>query len=151
MRARFIAAATIALAGLGLGIAGGLRNPAEATLREPASAPARGASPAVTPEDLGAQLADIRKTLNISPQQDAAWQRYATTMTTLEQQRRDFDARVARGEAKDDGTEYWRHQFAIADAINDLMSTLTPAQVERARPLTRLLAANSICRGLAQD
>jgi hypothetical protein len=148
LKHRFIAAASLGCVGIALGIAsafGLTSGPAYVGL-----APT-GALPAAAVKTLQAELEEGRQALKILPEQDAAWQRYVTVMTSLERERRDFDDRVSRGAVKDNGTEYWRHQFVLIDAINELFTHLSPAQVERARPLAQLFAASSICRGLQHD
>jgi hypothetical protein len=146
---RFLAAAGLAVLGIGLGIAGAVRGTADNTSGGPGIQASAGApAPA---KDISSQLGEVRRTLQILPAQEAAWQRYVQVMEQLGRERREFDLRVARGEAKDDGTEYWRHQFVLSDAITELFSHLTPAQIERARPMTQFFAANSICRGLARN
>lgn len=143
---RLAAALALAAAGLATGLAtsddasGGF-----GTVHPPATASSDGAAP----EALSDRLAEIRRSLDIRPDQEAAWQDYVDAMRTLDQATHDFEQRQAEdGAQQDEQTEGSRHALLLGSAIGDLQKSLSPDQFARARHLTEDLASSVTCVGL---
>jgi len=140
-------ALALAAAGLAAGLATG--NDASGgfgTIRPPA---ATASNNGVAPEALSDRLAEIRRSLAIRPDQEAAWQDYVDAMRYLDQATHDFEQRQAEGGAQqDDQMERSRHALLLGAAIGDLQKNLSPDQFARARRLTEDLASSVTCVGL---
>jgi len=139
-------ALALAAAGLAAGLATG--NDASGgfgTIRPPA---ATASNNGVAPEALSDRLAEIRRSLAIRPEQEAAWQDYANAMRYLDQATHDFEQRQADGDTQDDEMERSRHALLLGAAIGDLQKSLSPDQFARARRLTEDLASSVTCAGL---
>jgi hypothetical protein len=137
---RFTAALAVAVTGLTVGLITGSRNNIGAI------------ESTVTPQQpLAKRLEDIHRALAIRPDQDIAWQRYTDALSRLNRSSRDLLQRVANGGAQDDGTERLLHALALGAAFAELEKNLSPGQIAQARFLTRDLAGDFICRGLAEN
>lgn len=142
---RLAAAFVLAAAGLAAGLAtGDDASGGFGTVHPPATASSDGAAP----EALSDRLAEIRRSLAISPDQEAAWQDYVDAMRYLDQATHDFEQRQAEGGAQDDQMERNRHALLLGSAIGDLQRSLSPDQFARARRLTEDLASSVTCMGL---
>jgi hypothetical protein len=143
---RSAAAAAFALLGLSVGVATADFGSGEITVTGAPFATARPAG-AVPQKELAARLDDVREALDLRPDQEEGWWRYADVVFALDRERRDFDRRVASGELRDDGTEYWRHYVVLNEAVENLKGILSARQVASFRPMTESL----ICGGLARN
>lgn len=143
---RGAAAAAFALLGLSLGVATADFGSGDIAVAY-APVPAPGSEGTVPPKKLAAWLDDVREALDLRPDQEVGWRRYADVVFALDRERRDFDRRVASGELRDDGTEYWRHYVVLNEAVENLKGILSVRQVASFRPMTESL----ICGGLARN
>jgi hypothetical protein len=143
---RGAAAAAFALLGLSLGVATADFGPGDVAVAY-APVPAPGSEGTVPPKELAARLDDARQTLRIRADQEDGWRRYADVVFALDRERRNFDRRLASGELRDDGTEYWRHYVVLNEAVESLKSILSARQFASFRPMTESL----ICEGLARN
>ena len=136
-----VAAVGLAVAAFGSGGGGFGRTGVAPSVAPP---PTLAESPA-----LASRLAAIRQRLDIRPDQEVAWLRYADVMRGLEQATHDYTLLAAAG-ARDDSAELGRHALILSAALSDLTGSLDAEQFSRARSLAEELAGTVICRGLTQ-
>lgn len=139
-------AAAFALLGLSLGVATADFGPGEIAVTRAPIAATRPAG-AVPQTEVAARLDDVREALELRPDQEEGWRRYADVVFALDRERRDFDRRVTSGELQDDGTEYWRHYVVLNEAGENLKGILSARQIAGFRPMTESL----ICEGLTRN